>query len=121
VSGKSPELTVKADKGKVNNESWRSPQAKRPQNMITQESTALLDELMDPLGHCLTPDVARRIVRLRASPRLDARIQELGCKCNEGQLTPEERKDYETIARFIKFVSLLQSKARMVLAQADGD
>jgi len=80
--------------------------------MIREDSTALLDELVEPLGRCLTPEVAEHIAGLRASPELDARIQELGRKSNEGLLTPRERSDYETIARFIKFVSVLQSKAR---------
>lgn len=83
--------------------------------MSQHENSALLDELIAPLGQCLTPEVARRIARLRASPELDARIQELARKCDEGQLTPAERTDYETIARFIKFISVLQSKARTLL------
>ena len=83
--------------------------------MGAQEETALLDELIDPLGQCLTPEVAREIVRLRATPRLEARIRELAEKCDDGALTPEERDEYETIARFTKFVSILQSKARRLL------
>ena len=89
--------------------------------MISQPSNALLDELLDPVGLCLTPEVARRIVQLRASPTLDARIQELGQKCNEGQLGGEEQTDYETILRFIKFISVLQSKARALLNETTGD
>ena len=89
--------------------------------MISQPSTALLDELLDPVGLCLTPEVARRIVQLRASPELDARIQELGRKCNEGELEIEEQADYETILRFIKFISVLQSKARTLLNETAGE
>jgi len=83
--------------------------------MSHQEKSVLLDELFDPLGRCLTPEVAKQVVRLRASPGLDARIQELGRKCAEGRLTPEEQADYETIAHFIKFLSVFPSKARTVL------
>ncbi len=89
--------------------------------MVNQPSTALLDELLDPVGLCLTPEVARRIVRLRASPALDARIQKLGQECNEGQLGVEEQTDYETILRFIKFISVLQCKARTLLNETTGD
>ena len=89
--------------------------------MISQPPTALLDELLDPVGRCLTPEVAGRIIQLHASPALDARIQELGQKCNEGQLTAQEQTDYETIARFIKFISVLQSKARVLLNETTGD
>ncbi len=89
--------------------------------MSSQPATPLLDELLDPVGRCLAPEVARRLVGLRASPGLDARIQELGQECNEGRLSPQEQADYETIARFIKFVAVLQSKARALLSEADGE
>jgi len=89
--------------------------------MISQPSTPLLDELLDPVGRCLTPEVARRLVQLRASATLDAQIQELGQKCNEGRLTPQEQVDYETLAQFIKFIAILQSKARALLNEPAGD
>lgn len=89
--------------------------------MSLEESTALIDQLVEPLGRCLTPDVAREVIELRAPAGLDARIQELGRKCSEGQLTTEERADYETIARFIKFISVLQSKARLQLKGSGTD
>ena len=60
-------------------------------------------------------EVARQVVELRASPELDSQIQELGRKCNAGQLTAAERADYETISRYVKFISVLQSKARAML------
>ena len=83
--------------------------------MIQKSETALLDELMEPLGRCLTPEVARQIVQLRASPTLEARVREFAEKSNEGVLSAEERLQYETIVRFTKFVSVLQSKARTLL------
>lgn len=89
--------------------------------MTSQPATPLLEELLDPVGRCLTPEAARRLVALRASPAFDARIQELGQKCNEGLLSSQEQADYETIARFIKFVAVLQSKARALLGEADGE
>ena len=84
-------------------------------------NSALLDDLVDPLGRCLSAEVAQRIVQLRASPKLQRRIEELGQKSSEGQLTPEEQADYETIARYTKFVSVLQSKARALLKQEAAD
>jgi hypothetical protein len=85
---------------------------------MAESSSTLIDELVDPLGQCLTPEVARRIVRLRASADLEQRIQRLGQQCNNGELNAEERAEYETIVRFIKFMSTLQSKARMLLQSA---
>lgn len=83
--------------------------------------SALLDDLVDPLGRCLSADVARRVVKLRASRKLQRRIRELGEKSDEGRLTPDEQADYETIARYVKFVSVLQSKARALLKQEAAD
>ena len=79
-------------------------------------SAALLDQLVAPLGECLTPEVARRVAALRASPALERRIHRLGEKCSEGELTAGERSEYETLVRFVKFVSVLQAKARGQLA-----
>ena len=39
----------------------------------------------------------------------------MGRKSNEGALTLMELADYETITRYVKFISVLQSKARLIL------
>ena len=72
--------------------------------------------MFEPIGRCLTPGVARRIVALRADPVLDARIQELADKANDGQLSPKERVEYESYIRGIDLISILQSKAHRFLA-----
>jgi hypothetical protein len=36
-------------------------------------------------------------------------------KCNEGELTPPERREYEGYVRAIDFISILQAKARKAL------
>ncbi len=47
----------------------------------------ILDQLLDPLGQILTPEVARRLVNLRYDARTQARIDRLARKCNEGKLS----------------------------------
>ena len=54
-------------------------------------------------------------MELRADPHLQARMDELAEKCNEGQLTPDEREEYETSIRFGNFIAILQTKARQLL------
>jgi hypothetical protein len=76
-----------------------------------------LDRLLDPVSRCLTPEVARRLVELRADPQLQKRIDTLADKCTEGQLTPEESEEYETYIRVSRFIAILQAKARKQLAQ----
>lgn len=78
--------------------------------------SAVVDELFDPVSRCLTPDVARRIADLRASPNVQYRMDELAEKSSAGTLTPDERTELEARVRTINFISVLQAKARAVIA-----
>jgi hypothetical protein len=62
-----------------------------------------------------TPEVARALIQLRADPELQARMDELAEKCNEGQLTSEESEEYETSIRFANYLAIIQAKARRLL------
>jgi hypothetical protein len=79
--------------------------------------TGVLDRLLDPLSACLTPAMARRLVHFRADSATQVRVDELATKCNEGELTSAERREYEAYVRAIHLISILQSKARTVLAK----
>ena len=70
--------------------------------------------LMDQLGECLTPEVARRIADLRAAPEIQQRIATLADKCSEGELTPEEESEYDALVNVGTFIALLQARARKV-------
>ncbi len=78
--------------------------------------SAVVDELFDPVSRCLTPDVARRIAELRATPNVQHRMDELAEKSSAGTLTPDERTELEARVRTINFISVLQAKARAVIA-----
>lgn len=78
-------------------------------------TTRVMDRLLGAVGDCLTPEVAERIVSLRAEPAVQARIDELAELANEGQLTEAESAEYDAYVRSITFISLLQSKARRML------
>ena len=75
-----------------------------------------LDRLLDPVARCLTPDVARQLIELLPDPRTQARIDELASKANKGTLSSAERVEYEDYVEAIDVVSILQSKARKMLA-----
>ncbi len=79
-------------------------------------SAAVLDELLDPVGRCLTPEVARRIAGLRASAEVQQKLDDLAEKSSAGTLTSEERADYEACVRAINFFGALQAKARKIIA-----
>jgi hypothetical protein len=74
-----------------------------------------LDMIFEPLGQMLTPAVARKFVAWRLDAKTQSRIDKLARKCNEGQLTDDERREYESFVRAIDFVSILQAKARQLL------
>ena len=85
-----------------------------------KQYTATLDRLIEPVVRTLTPEVARAIVALRADPELQARMDELAEKSNEGELTAEERDEYETNVRFGNFIAIIQAKARRMLKHPAG-
>ena len=87
---------------------------------MSHQSSAVLDELFEPVSRCLTPDVARRIAALRASPLVQETLDELAEKSTEGTLTEDERDKYETYVRAINFIGILQAKARTVIAEASS-
>ena len=84
---------------------------------VVMTPTEVLEELFDPVGECLTPEVASKLVALRAPPRVQARIDDLADQCSDGALTPEERSVDESYLRAINFIGVLEAKARRVLAE----
>lgn len=63
----------------------------------------------------MTPETAARFVEMRADADVQARIDELADKCTAGELTDEERREYDSYIQAIDFISIMQSKARQVL------
>jgi hypothetical protein len=61
--------------------------------------SSVLSRLLDPVGRCLTPDVAQRLVALQADPAVQARLEELADKCTESKLSADERTEYLKVAR----------------------
>ncbi len=89
--------------------------------MSSTSDNSAFDRGIDPfLQVVLSLDKARTVVEYRADESLQRRIEELAVKCNEGELTEEERIEYEGYVRANNFVAILQSKARKLLANADG-
>jgi hypothetical protein len=87
----------------------------------TEHQTTLLDGLLEPFGECLTPEVAKKLVQLRANPEITAKVEELAEKCNEGQLTADERDEYESYIHVNNVMMMMRAKARKFLqTSADG-
>jgi hypothetical protein len=84
--------------------------------MNQSAETSILDRLLDPVTRCLTPEVARQLVALRADSQFQKRLDTLADKCTEGELSPDEREEYEIYVRALHIIGILQAKARKLLA-----
>jgi hypothetical protein len=79
-----------------------------------------LERILAPVSRCLTPEVARELVAVRADPDLLDRLEYLAERSTEGELTPEERAEYETYVRAMDFIAILQTQAKKLLASPNG-
>jgi hypothetical protein len=79
-----------------------------------------LDRLFEPLAQCFTRDVAKRVADLRADASLQARIDELAAKANEGELTGAEDAEYKAYVEGIDMIGILQAKARAMLRHSSA-
>ncbi|HSR53086.1 MAG TPA: hypothetical protein VLV83_19865 [Acidobacteriota bacterium] len=73
------------------------------------------------MAACLTPEVARRITQIRLDQLTAKRLEDLGERANDGQLTPAERAEYEEFVEAQDLLALLKDKARTLLkGRMDG-
>ncbi len=80
--------------------------------MITTPESAAFDRGVRPVLQIVLPDKAEAVLSFQTDPELQRRIEELAAKSTEGQLTEEERAEYEGYVRANKFVAILQRQAR---------
>jgi len=76
-----------------------------------------LTELLDPLGNCMTPEVAQKVIHLRASDAANERMRFLSDKSTAGTLSAAEREEYEACVAAGTFIAILQAKARSIISR----
>lgn len=76
-----------------------------------------LDSVLEPLSLCLDAESARRLVAFRLDAPVQARIEMLGARANEGTLSAAERSEYEALINAADFIAILKLKARRHLDQ----
>ncbi len=81
----------------------------------TNDATAF-DRATEPVLRILTRDQVSSIVNFHADEELQRRIETLSEKANEGDLSPGEEAELEGYAQANRFVAILQSRARRLLA-----
>jgi uncharacterized protein YnzC (UPF0291/DUF896 family) len=90
---------------------------RRADLMATGFDFSAFDRATDPLFGLLTPEQTRALVAFRGDEKVTQRVDELAAKCKEGQLTDDERAEYEAYASANHLISLMQAKARRWLAE----
>ncbi len=83
--------------------------------IATIDNRHVLDRLLNPVRDVLTPEVAQAIADLRADATTQGRLDDLAERHHEGQLTPDELTEYQSLVSGINLISVLQAKARSVL------
>lgn len=80
--------------------------------MATTSESLAFDLGVRPVLEILLPEKADAVIGFRADPELQARIEELARKSNEGELTEDERAEYAGYVRANKFVAILKRQAQ---------
>ena len=75
-----------------------------------------LDRILEPVSSSLNEEAARRLLALKADRKTQARVRQLAGKCNEGELTPAERREYEMYLMANHVVAVLKARARLRLS-----
>ena len=77
----------------------------------------LLERILEPVSSSLNEEAAQKLLALKADRKTQARVTKLADKCNEGALTPEERREYEMYLMANHFVAILKAQARILLVR----
>ena len=85
--------------------------------MNRRNGSAVLERLLAPVSQSLNVEAARKLIRLKADAKTQARVDELARKCNEGELTAHERTEYEWYVTAGNLIAILQAKACLLLAK----
>jgi hypothetical protein len=83
--------------------------------MIAATPQSAFDQVFDSLAECLTPEIAQRIVDIRLDPKIQARLDELAVKANEGTITAEEDAQYAAFIEAIDILGIFKAQARSIL------
>jgi hypothetical protein len=77
----------------------------------------MIDRMLNPVAAALTGDAARRFVDVRFDAEVQAHLAHLA---NEGQLSADQRADYEFFLTVSDVISLLKVKVRDAVPAASA-
>ncbi len=78
--------------------------------------TTILAKILEPALEAMPVEFARVLLNLRVEESLQSRIEILRYKANAGQLSIDEKQEYDEFVSAVDVLSLLQLKAKKILA-----
>ena len=82
--------------------------------LIYRSTQAAFHRGVVPLLNLLLPGKEDVVLSTKPDQSLRDRIERLASKCTEGELTDEERAEYEGYVRANKFIAVLKREARQM-------
>ncbi len=80
---------------------------------MNQAADTTLERFIDHLLRGFTPELAKHFAELpQPNAEFQARLDELADKANEGTLSADEAREYDTYIELMDFVALMRLKAR---------
>jgi hypothetical protein len=86
--------------------------------MSSASQTTAFERATDPVLRLLTREQTEMLAAYRGDDSLRARIEELAAKNTDGDLTDDERSEYEGYVRANNFIATLQARARKLLSSS---
>lgn len=76
------------------------------------ETRSHLSRMLDSIAGAMTPEVAGKILSIRADAQTESRVNQLRQKAHDGVLTADEADEYQQFIDALDVISIIQSKAR---------
>jgi hypothetical protein len=80
---------------------------------------SVLDVLFQPVTE-ISAEAAREIIGIRLEPSLQMRLDEYADLANRGELSADQREDYEQFIDGLDVLAVLKSKARAALNKSQA-
>jgi len=84
------------------------------------ETLDTFDQLLEPLGSNLSPELARALSKLTVTESIQDTMDTLADKNTEGTLTEKERSRYHSLVTATSLLSVLKARAKASLTQING-
>lgn len=85
--------------------------------MPTSVDLTILDRCLEPWFQTMSLDEAKKLADFHVGDEISERIAVLFSKCNEGELTDQEREEYTQYVRSTNLIGILKAKARKLLRE----